>query len=842
MAGCLLAGLPAVARSATEVAAWRGNPSALTATYGPAVDLPALPGRFAVPTGSGVEILDASTLPGTLTSRGGFRTAGAIRRAAAWTTHLFLFAGDRGVLALDASGSGAPALEGSVDGLGAVSLGAAATTWPGVVAAGDSTLHFLAFDPASGFSKLRSVTFSDGRRIVAVAASSDSFLVASDRAGVIPRVIFTLYRLRSGAAAPDSLGEFAFNGHEATDLAWPGGLAFVGDGNDGIFVVSVASRSIVRTVAVPGGKFVSSVAATGSYVAASAAGRTALTYQRAGAALDSLVLLKSYLTGLEAIAARFAAGAVAVSTVDTEAPLEPDEVAASQVELLDPLGVATPPPPAGGVGRARRVATGGGLAYVADYSGGLRVYRVAGSDTSLVGVLPAPPNGRAVDVALDPARGLAYLASGAAGLDVVDVRDPAAPARLATLPIPGLAAAVTVAGPDLVAVGRRSRGGADVAGVTFVDVADSTQPAIRGGVDAPFQDVRAVAARDTVLFVADEGLGVVSVGFGDPDLPERIGLPSNEGARALDLTGTTLLVGTRAAGLQVVDVSNPTAPLLRGTLPVPPILGIARSGGSAALFLGEAGTLVADVTNAGAPASLGPIAAPGVPRGGAWVGDSLLVAAGLGLERFLVSPGAAALPALTVTLDPASALPRARISWSPVSLAGIVGLNLYRDLGAATSGTGTPTGRLVNAALLPASTVATEDDSLTAGAIHRYRLEACVADGGAVDVAEGSIVVPGSARVGRPFPNPFRPRSGATASIPFRVASPPAGAVVTLRVYDVAGRIVRSISAPVPPGAGFGAVEWDGKDAGGHLLPDAIYFLKLTGSGLDDARTIVLLR
>ncbi|HEX7076811.1 MAG TPA: FlgD immunoglobulin-like domain containing protein [Candidatus Eisenbacteria bacterium] len=841
MAGCLLAGLPATARSAPEVVAVRGIPSAVAATYGPAVPLPAIApgtGVTAVPTGSGVEFLATNASPSSVARLGTFRTAGTIRGVAGSGANVFLFAGTRGVLALDATDPAAATALSSIDGLGAVALGAAAAAGPGLVAASDSTLHFLNFDPATGFTLARSVTYADGRRVAAVAVQSDSFLVASNRPGILPRLILTLYRFGAGMPAPDSLAEFAFNAHEVSDLAWRGPRAFLADGNRGVLILNVPSRAIVRTVPVQGSKFVRSVDAGPDRVVATAEGRTVVSFARAGAALDSLVLDQTVLTELEPIDIRLTEGPAAVSTVDQATAPEPDEIARSQVEFVDPYGLTTPPPPVGDVGRTRRVVVDAGLAYVADYSGGLRIYRAGGADSSLVGVLPEIGNARAVDVALDPSRSLAYLASGPGGLEIVDVRDPAAPARITSLVLPGLASAVTVAGQGLVAVGRRGSGSA---GVTFVDVSDSTLPSPRGSVNAPLSDPRALAARDTVLFVADEQVGLASIGFGNPDLPRLFGVPSGTGSRALDLTGATLLVGTRAEGLEVVDALDPSALIRRATLPTPPILGIARSAGSAALLLGDAGALVVDVQDPNAPSVRGPVGIPGVSRGGAWVGDTLVVAAGLGLERYEASPSSVPVPSLAAALDPGSALPRAVVSWSAVSVPGMVGLNLYRDLGAATAGTSNPSGRLVNRSLLAPSARSAVDDSLTAGAVHRYRLEAFFADGSALKVAEGSLYVPSSARVGRPYPNPFRPRGGAAASIPYRVPARSPAPRVTLRIYDMRGRLVRTVTGVAPATGGFGALSWDGRDDRGRMVADGIFFLHLSGAGLDDARALTLL-
>ncbi len=840
----LLAGaspFPGTASANPEVVAVRGAPSSLSEEFGPVVPLGA-PGSgvIAAPTGSGVAFHDLAQ-PGTPVL-GRFRTAGPVTRVARAGTTLFLFAGSRGVVAVDATDPAAPVAIGSFGGLGHLTLGAAAPTGGGVLAAFDSTLHFLSFGP-SGFELRRTVKFQGNRTIAAIAAQGDSFLVATNRSGVPNRVVLTLYRMQAGASVPDSLGEFTLGGHAVTDLAWAGPRAFLADGNNGILIVNVPARAAVRTVPVLGTRLVRSLDVNDSAVVAVTEARTFASYRRAGAAGDSLTGETSRVLIHDPAHVRLSGDLAVASTYDVIAPVPPEESGVSVLEFVS-LSGAPEPEPVGGTGRVRRVAAANGFAYVADYTGGFRAYHVGDADTSLVGQTPGSLNSRAVDIALDPTLPLAYMASGAAGLEIVRITDPSAPVVVSSIPLPGQASAVAVVGPNLLAVARRGITGA---GVTFFEVSyDSllgTAVAIaRGSIDNPVVlDPRALAARDTVLFVADDVLGVRSIGFGNPDVPSAPGVSSGAAARDLDLSGGRMLVATRTRGLQIVDVTNPETPILRGEFLTPPLLGVTHSGSSAVLFTGEDGAIVVDIANPAAPFARGPIPVPGTARDGVWIGDTLLVAASLGLERFRVSPAPVAVAALDVRLDPASALPRAVVSWAPITLPGVTGLNLYRDLGTGAGTNTPPPGRRVNQDLLPPGATSAVDDSLTAGADHRYRLEAFFADGSSVKVAEGTLFVSSAAKVGRVYPNPFRPKSGA-ASISYRVGTAGSAQKVTLRVYDVAGRLVRETSSTAPAGGGFGVVSWDGKDARGRLATDGIYFLRVTGAGLEDSRAVTLLR
>jgi flagellar hook capping protein FlgD/LVIVD repeat-containing protein len=440
---------------------------------------------------------------------------------------------------------------------------------------------------------------------------------------------------------------------------------------------------------------------------------------------------------------------------------------------------------------------------------------------------------------VDGARRLAFLAAGSGGLLVVDVTDPGAPALRGALPLAG-ADAVAVIADSLVVVARR--GGA-ASGVTFVDVTDPAAPVARGSLNAPLvQDPRALAVRDTVVFVADQLLGLMSVGFRDPDAPAQIGPASGIPARDVDLSGTSLLVGTVADGVQVVDVTTPESPALLATLPAPPIYGVAQQGATGLALLGDGGALAIDLTVPAAPRVRGVIQIPGFSRDAVWVGDTLLVAASFALERFYASPVVTADPALWFVLDSGSILPRLLVSWTVPVPPGAIGWNLHRDTGAATDGLSDAVGVRVNDSLLPTAVSAALDATVQAGTTYRYRLEAFFPDGSSRKAADGVIRIGSNSGLGRAYPNPYRPRNGQVLRIPYRVLSIDGGKSIELSVHDPSGRLVRRIRGTTAPGGGFGSMTWDGRDERGRVLADGVYFVKLTGPGIDDARQIILLR
>lgn len=85
------------------------------------------------------------------------------------------------------------------------------------------------------------------------------------------------------------------------------------------------------------------------------------------------------------------------------------------------------------------------------------------------------------------------------------------------------------------------------------------------------------------------------------------------------------------------------------------------------------------------------------------------------------------------------------------------------------------------------------------------------------------------------IPNPFNP----TTTIRFDV--PPVKGAVTLRIYDVNGRLVRSlVNGALEPGEN--TVEWDGLNGTGVPAATGVYFYRLTGPGFARTRKMILLK
>jgi flagellar hook assembly protein FlgD len=58
-------------------------------------------------------------------------------------------------------------------------------------------------------------------------------------------------------------------------------------------------------------------------------------------------------------------------------------------------------------------------------------------------------------------------------------------------------------------------------------------------------------------------------------------------------------------------------------------------------------------------------------------------------------------------------------------------------------------------------------------------------------------------------------------------------------VYDVTGRLVRSLVPGVLQDAGRYSIEWDGRDESGGVAAAGLYFSRLEAGGQRDARRLV---
>jgi predicted outer membrane repeat protein len=175
-----------------------------------------------------------------------------------------------------------------------------------------------------------------------------------------------------------------------------------------------------------------------------------------------------------------------------------------------------------------------------------------------------------------------------------------------------------------------------------------------------------------------------------------------------------------------------------------------------------------------------------------------------------------------------------QLSWEPSSEPDFQYCKIYR--GSDPSFTTGP-GNLVHETATPPWS----DPDHDGGGIH-YKITAVDHSGNESDPASpgtltsaGDLPVPESFALHQNTPNPFNP----TTVIRYDV--PAGGGRVTLRIYDVAGRLIRTlVDRNVTPG--HKSVTWDGKDARGNQVSSGIYFYRLVAGNATFTKKMVFLK
>jgi hypothetical protein len=169
------------------------------------------------------------------------------------------------------------------------------------------------------------------------------------------------------------------------------------------------------------------------------------------------------------------------------------------------------------------------------------------------------------------------------------------------------------------------------------------------------------------------------------------------------------------------------------------------------------------------------------------------------------------------------------LQWTEFDL-GEVGYDVFRS----QEGMATFT-RLNNSVLRERSY---SDEDVHSGIAYDYKLGIRLSNGGVLLIGPLSIgasgSVPKSYALAQNHPNPF---SGTTT---FKYHVPSLGHV-TLRVYDLAGRLVRTLRKE-EQGPGSYVASWDARDESGVPAPAGVYVYRLQAGGFDQTRKMIVIR
>ncbi len=202
---------------------------------------------------------------------------------------------------------------------------------------------------------------------------------------------------------------------------------------------------------------------------------------------------------------------------------------------------------------------------------------------------------------VDLAGNRAYVAAGEAGLHVVDISDPAQPARIAGLGTPGEAL-------DIRVVGGTAYIADGIAGLVIVDVSDPARPMMLGSEDTG-GIARDVAVAGANAYVADGPGGLVVIDVTDSSDPRTIATLATEGdAQGVAVAGDLAVLAEASPGnrLSVIDIASPDAPATFGAVGLPGQgVDVELADGIAHVAVSRDGYATVDLADPSAPVLLG---------------------------------------------------------------------------------------------------------------------------------------------------------------------------------------------------------------------------------------------
>jgi hypothetical protein len=499
------------------------------------------------------------------------------------------------------------------------------------------------------------------------------------------------------------------------------------------------------------------------------------------------------------------------------------------------------------------VTLNGDYAYVANREAGLQIVDISNPALPVqVGSADTPDDAVAVAVA----GGYAYLAEYDGGLAVVDVSDPASPLFVGRVN-PYDVEDVVVAG-DLAFVSSRD-------GMSVLDVAVPVPTSAIGGLDLGLCNGLDVSGDHTFLATDNE---VMAVDISDPGEPRQVGVvgittnaldvvvegshayvTSPFGLEVVDITDPTamLLVGGLrlgplfgfnldvngsyaylpdiTLGLHIVDVSVPASPVLVSTVLTPyPPWDVRVAGGYAYATCHVEGLVVIDISDPSSPVIVGSVATPNGSTDLAIAGSLAYVGSGRELLTVDISdPTAPAiLSSFTLAHNPREVEVDGDFAYVAREAYGLEVVDISDPFSPS----------FVGEALLDQ----TEAVVVHGGLVHLgdvgYRIFA-VQCPEATSVDPVSFVSPAGVFLYPNRPNPFRPQTTIIFDLPV-------AARATVRIYDVGGRLVRTLADGWLPRDSHRAV-WNGRDDRGGELGPGIYFAQLRVGDRTQARKLTML-
>jgi hypothetical protein len=197
--------------------------------------------------------------------------------------------------------------------------------------------------------------------------------------------------------------------------------------------------------------------------------------------------------------------------------------------------------------------------------------------------------------------GYAFVAAGSAGLQVVDVTNPAVPAIVASRDTSGTAIDVRI-------LGRYAYVADGNAGLQIIDIVNPAAPVLTGGTDTP-GEAQDVMVANGIAYVADGGAGLTLINVSSASSPivaSTISIGTT--ARGVDVSGNYAVVVGDGGTLRIINVANAASPQTVGTLNIGGEPKDVRVSGTLAFVAAYTGGVkIVDFSTANAPVVIGSV-------------------------------------------------------------------------------------------------------------------------------------------------------------------------------------------------------------------------------------------
>ncbi len=608
----------------------------------------------------------------------------------------------------------------------------------------------------------------------------------------------------------------------AYDVVASGGFAYVTDENEGLRIIDVSDPAEAHQV-----------------------GFVALPGRSRGLVLDeTTVYVATYIDGLRIIDVSNPAAPVEIGVFDVGGSHRDVDVAGDLafvtwgggIRIVD-VGVPGAPVEVGAFSAAEfgsvfDVDVVGEYAYLSYVSTGLRIVDISDPELPFeVGSCDIYGPSTHLMVAGDHT----YLATGYRGLHIIDIEKPEEPTIAGWYFTLGIAADVQVEGDHAYVAGGYTcdaKGGPSKEGTSgffVVALEDPTLPALTGfsPIYAPAMGV-AVAGSLACLVTWYDSFHCYDVS--DPFSPvEMSGLILAGGARRVQLIGD--LAYLAHSGLRIMDISNPVEPVEVGHFhPHQSVADVQVLGSLAFLAEYQDGLIVVDVGDPTDPVEIGRAPLPyraeavAVDRDHAYVADWRE-----GLIVFDISD-----PTTPVQVGKC---PTPGYAFD-VAVSGNFAYVVDQNEGIRVIDVSVPSAPVevgFYKVLIPFQSVTTHGKYIyaTCGYGGLFVLSNDAVAG--LDPDDLLPVSPSKYSLGQNHPNPFNP----STTIRFDL---PESAAVSLRVFDVTGRLVRVLLGNETVPAGTNKAVWNGRDDTRRVVAAGVYFYRLETVTYSETRSMTLVK